>query len=74
MRATPAISSGGDWASRDGNNNLLTTVFSYQRSSPRMVLVSATATNVTSGNALWVEPSSGTSPNTAFMDFDAELP
>ena len=74
MRATPALSSGGDWASRDGNNNLLTTVFSYQRSSPRMVLVSATATNVTGGNALWVEPSSGTSPNTAFMDFDAELP
>ena len=73
MRSTPALSSGGDWASRDGNNNLLTTVFSYQRSSPRMVLVSATATNVTSGNALWVEPSSGTSPNTAFMDFDSEL-
>ena len=73
MRATPALSSGGDWASRDGNNNLLTSVFSYQRSSPRMVLVSATATNVTGGNALWVEPSSGTSPNTAFMDFDAEL-
>ena len=73
MRATPTLSSGGDWASRDGNNNLLTSVFSYQRSSPRMVLVSATATNVTGGNALWVEPSSGTSPNTAFMDFDAEL-
>ena len=73
MRAAPALSSGGDWASRDGNNNLLASVFSYQRSSPRMALVSATATSVTAGNALWVEPSSGTNPNTAFMDFDAEL-
>ena len=73
MRATPTLSSGGDWASRDGNNNVLTTVFSYQRSSPRMVLVSATATSVDAGHGLWVEPSSGTNPNTAYMNFSAEL-
>ena len=73
MRSTPTLSSGGDWATRANNNNVITSSMSYQRSSPRHVLVSGTATSIDDGDGHWLEPSSGTNPNTSFMNFTAEL-
>ena len=73
MRATPTILSGGAWATRANNNNEITNVMSYQRSSPRVVLIYGTSTGISDGDAHWLEPSSGYNPNTAYMNFDAEL-
>ena len=73
MRATPTLLSGGAWATRANNNNVITSAISYQRSSPRAVLISGTATSISDGYAHWLEPSSGNNPNTAYMNFDAEL-
>ena len=73
MRATPTLLSGGAWATRANNNNVITSGISYQRSSPKVVLVSGTATSISDGDAHWLEPSSGTNPNTAYMNFSAEL-
>ena len=73
MRAVPTLSSGGDWATRANNNNVITSAMGYQKSSPRAVLVSGSATDIAGGYAHWLEPSSGTNPNTAYMNFNAEL-
>jgi hypothetical protein len=74
MRATPTMSAGGSWATRDNNNEELPSGFGgLQRASPRSVLVSGTATSVSAGDAFWLEPFSATNPNTAFMNFSAEL-
>ena len=74
MRATPTMSAGGSWATRNNNNEELPSGFGgLQRASPRSVLISGTATSISAGDAFWLEPFSGTNPNTAFMNFSAEL-
>ena len=74
MRSTPTMSAGGSWATRNNNNEELPSGFGgLQRASPRSVLISGTATSVSAGDAFWLEPFSATNPNTAFMNFSAEL-
>ena len=74
MRATPTMSAGGSWATRNNNNEALPSGFGgLQRASPRSVLITGAATSVSAGDAFWLEPFSGTNPNTAFMNFSSEL-
>ena len=78
MRAQASLSADGDWATRQGNNNAITNAssnFGMQRKSTNMVLVAlgSGVSSVSAGNAFWVEPFSGTNPNTAKLHFSAEL-
>ena len=74
MRATPTMAAGGAWATRNNNNEVLPSGLSgLQRAGTRGVMFTCTATSVTAGQAFWIEPSSGTDPDTAFMNFIAEI-
>jgi hypothetical protein len=78
MRAQASLSADGAWATRQGNNNDISNAssnFGMQRKSTNMVLVAlgSGVSSVSAGNAFWVEPSSGTNPNTAKLHFSAEL-
>ena len=78
MRAQASLSADGAWATRQGNNNEITSAssnFGMQRKSTNMVLVAigSGVSSVSAGNAFWIEPYSGTNPNTAKLHFSAEL-
>lgn len=76
MRAVPSVISGGSWASRHGNNQPFTASFGTQRSGLNNVTIAQTinsSSGVNTGAAYWVEPDSGTNPNTAYLAFNAEL-
>ena len=73
MRATPTFRMGGLWATRLGNNNAFTASANTHNSSKIGGVFYTPVSSVPGSSAFWVEPSSGDTSNTAYLNFDAEL-
>lgn len=68
MRVYPAVSSGGTWYARAGNNESFTGAFGTQRRGRNNYLVGQSAGNHGNVACLWCEPGNG-----SYLYFDAEL-
>jgi hypothetical protein len=73
MRAIPTVRMGGLWATRLGNNNQFTASSGAQNNSNVGGVYYTPVSSVPATTAFWVEPSTGDSSNTAYLNFDAEL-
>jgi len=73
MRTRPTFGMGGLWATRLGNNNSFTASGSTQIYSKAGGVFYTSVSSLPSATSCWIEPFSGDTSHTAYMNFDAEL-